>query len=177
LVINGEVACAYVGDVTTFDIFGYRPDCIAVHRIDTSGAAVDLTTAIDRARPLAEQVALLREMPLDHHPLVARLAETVKRGGAFREFQTASGSIGLSMSRLWKGEVGMHAMAAGKETPWDWAPLVGICQRLDMVWLRPTDDGLVVVSPELRRDVYRREFDVVVVHRSNVDELLAAASG
>jgi fructose-1,6-bisphosphatase/inositol monophosphatase family enzyme len=178
LVINGEVACAYVGDVTTFDIFGYPPDSVAVHHIDESGTAVDLAAVVDRTRPLADQVALLREMPEDHHPLLARLAQPVRRGGVFKEYQTTSGSIGLSMSRLWKGEVGMHAMAAGYETPWDRAPLVGICQRLGMVWLRPTDDGdgLVAVPPTLSRQVYRREFDVMVVHRSKVAELQAAAS-
>lgn len=178
LVVGGEVVCAYVGDVTTFDIFGYRPESLAVHQIDASGAAVDLT-ALDRDRPLADQVALLREMPEDHHPLVARLSRPVRRGGAVKEYQTASGSIGLSLSRLWKGEVGLHALAAGRDTPWDLVPLVGICQRLGMVWLRPTDDGddLVEVSPEVSRRVYRRGYDVVVVHRSRVAELRAAARG
>jgi fructose-1,6-bisphosphatase/inositol monophosphatase family enzyme len=170
-----DVACAYVGDVTTFDIFGYRPESNAVHHIDASGTAVDLTT-VHHTRLLADQVALLREMPEDHHPLVARLAQPISRGGLFREYQNTSGSIGLSMSRLWKGEVGMHAMAPGRETPWDRTPLVGICQRLDMVWLRPTTDGdLVADPPRVCRDVYPREHDVVVVHSSKVAELQDAA--
>src|SRR5262249_23466809 len=97
LVINGEVACAYVGDVTTFDIFGYRPESVAAHHIDASGAAVDLT-AVDRTRPLTDQVALLRGMPENHHPLVARLARPVNRGDAVKQHENTYGSIDPSMS-------------------------------------------------------------------------------
>jgi hypothetical protein len=146
-----------------------------VLQISDLATEIDLR-GVDRQRPLARQMALLRNMPEDHHPLIARLARPVGLGGAVKEYEITSGSIGLSMSRLWKGEVGLHALTAGIETPWDAAPLLGICGKLGMVWLRPDADGTALeeYEPLPSEVVYRRDHDTVVVHRANVAELLAA---
>jgi fructose-1,6-bisphosphatase/inositol monophosphatase family enzyme len=172
LTVNGQVVSAYVGDVCTQEIYGFRPGSSKVHRITDYHTAVDLTT-IDRSRPLIEQYSLLRKPSDEYHPLITALVQPAKRGGATRKYEITSGSIGISMSRLWKGEVGLHVLGAFRENPWDINPLIGMAKQLDLVWLRPTANGtgLVPWQPQPHHDPYVREFDVVVTHRSCVTQL------
>lgn len=176
VVMDGEVICAYVGDVNTMDVFGYRPESDKVHHILEFGKAKNLME-VDRSKPLDRQVVLLRDEVRDHHPLLAALVTGARFGGAFKQPDMASGSIGTSMSRLWKGEVGAHVVKATYETPWDGTPVIGISQRLGMVWLRPNaaGTGLELYEPKLVTSVSRRDFDAIVVHHTKAAELMAAA--
>ena len=172
LVIAGRVGAAYVGDVCTHEIYGYRPGSTRVHRISEYDTSTKLNE-VDRDRPLRQQVALLRSPPEDHHPLIAALVRSVDRAGATHGYEITSGSIGISMSRLWKGEVAMHVLTSGRETPWDSTPIIGMAERLGLVWLRPSPDGtrLVPWHPEPPTDSYQRDFDVVVAPASVAAEL------
>lgn len=172
LVIDGRVAAAYVGDVCTHEIYGYRPESPKVHRISEYDTATELNR-VDRTRPLDRQVALLREAPEDHHPLIADLVRPAGRGGTTRGYEITSGSIGISMSRLWKGEVGMHVLTAGWQTPWDGTPIIGMAERLGLVWLRPSADGthLVRWRPEPSAESVLWDFDVVVAPSGVAAEL------
>lgn len=176
-VLNDEVICAYVGDVMTQDVFGYRPESEKVHHIFEFGQATNLVL-VDRTRPLIEQVVLLRDEPRDHEPLIAALATSGKFDGAFKQPEIASGSIGGSMSRLWKGEVGAHVLKATHETPWDSTPVIGISKRLGMAWLRvtPGGRGFEVFEPPLLTEIMWREFDMIVTHHTKVSELMAAGT-
>ena len=172
LVVDGQVIAAYIGDVCTHEIYGYRPESPKVHRISEYETATDLNQ-VDRARPLNQQTALLREPPEDHHPLIAALVQPVARHGTTRGYEITSGSIGISMSRLWKGEVGMHVLTAGMDTPWDNTPIIGMAERLNLVWLRPSPDGtrLVPWRPEPPVTSCPRDFDAVLAPASVAADL------
>lgn len=64
LVDDGEVLAAYVGDVMTREIYGYRPESNKAHRISEYGFGEVLT--INHQLPLKEQHILLRERPEYH---------------------------------------------------------------------------------------------------------------
>lgn len=168
LVVDGVVVCSYIGDVWTGEIFGYEPESTSVQRIYPDGSVYDMTQ-VDRGTSLNRQYLLLRAAPSNYHPAVARMASSP----GFRSFEITSGSIGLSMSRLWKGEVGAHVTRqSAHATPWDSTPVIGISQRLGMVWLYADSHGrLRKYNPPLPLEVSPSPGDLVTVHESHVDEL------
>lgn len=98
----GDVVAAYVGDVCTQEIYGFEPESQEVVRISEYEYAQPLHT-IDRNRSLTEQFVQLRTMPDEHHPLIEALVRKSTRGGLVKGAEVHSGSIGLTLSRLWKG--------------------------------------------------------------------------
>jgi fructose-1,6-bisphosphatase/inositol monophosphatase family enzyme len=176
LVINGEVVAVYVGDVNTYDGFGYRPGSPKVHHISNLTTAKDLTQVPRGADPRQLHM-LLRVLPEEHHPLLARLVKPVKLGGMFKGCDVVSGSVGLSMSRLWRGEVGAHVLPRHFATPWDTTPLIGMAKKLNLVWLRPNRKGygLEVFEPQPPTEVVEWNFDMIVIHANAVRALMAAA--
>ncbi len=172
LVRGTEVIAAYVGDVMTREIYGYRPESRKVHRISEYGYGETLKA--DETTPLAKQNILIRERPENHAPLAKRMIAARDAGGLFKDFETASGSIGVSTARLWKGEVGAVLLKAAFETPWDCAPVYGICERLGFEMLvqnSPGDRWL-----DLRWDIPDRTrplgYDQLIIHRSRIPELM-----
>ena len=172
LVIDGVIVCSYIGDIWTGEIFGYEPGSASVQRIYSGGAVVDLTQ-IDRSQPLGVQYLLLRDHPSNYHPAVSRRAN----GPGFKAIEITSGSIGLSMSRLWKGEIGVHATKqSARSTPWDSTPVIGISQKLGMVWFAADSHGrLRPFRPVPPEKVSSNAGDLVTVHSSHAEELLRIA--
>jgi fructose-1,6-bisphosphatase/inositol monophosphatase family enzyme len=174
IVLNGRVICASVGDANTGEIFYYRPDSPTVHRLIEFGKAKDLR--IDPRRKLDGQYVLLRDGPGEYSPFVQRLVRSRKHdGGYFKGLETANGSIGLSFSRLWKGEVGAKVLRPGKQTPWDTSPILGMNAMLGFAYLRVEGDELVQFFPEPNPETTYWNHEVIVVHQSRVRELQAWA--
>lgn len=171
LVCNGEIIAAYVGDVLTGEIYGYRPDSDNVHRVTAYGRAVPL--AIDSDRALREQYVLLRDEPGAHSDKTARLIHS--RFRLFKSFEITGGSIGISMARLWKGEVGAAILRPGPNTPWDLLPILGISQKLGFVFmgLDPRDGNLFPDPFAVTKEIQRVGYETLVVHESRVPELRA----
>lgn len=173
LVCDGVVIAAYVLDVNTGEAYGFRPGSRSTYRI--TGAGTPRRLAIKPDRPLAGQYLLLRDPPEDHgSPAVVALA---RRGGPFKQYTMAEGSIGISMARLWKGEVGAAVMKSGVNTPWDWAPVYGISRRLGFRFFSIVDTtdfaGFVPFAPEMSKEVEPVLHPLLVVHESRLDELEA----
>jgi len=172
LVRDGQVAAAYVGDVMTQEIYGFRPDSPKVHRISEFDHAEALR--IRPETPLASQYLLLRAAPHRYSAAIRQLAGHREEGGMFRDMEVARGSIGTGMARLWKGEVGAVALRHGHETPWDMCPIVGISQRLGFRFLRVTETGrLAPYEPQIGAGIRESRRDVLVVHSSRLEELSA----
>jgi hypothetical protein len=92
--------------------------------------------------------------------------------GRFKGIEVESGSIGISMARLWKGEVGAVALLPAMETPWDSAPVIGISKKLGFVFLRATEGGkLERYEPRVSAETYRRHEAALVVHEVRLGEL------
>jgi fructose-1,6-bisphosphatase/inositol monophosphatase family enzyme len=165
LVVNGEVVSAWIGDINTQEIYGYRPGSKKVHRISEYGLSQYLHTQ-PFGQTLSNSPLLLRES-LENSPNAVR--NLAKR---FKKNYNDGGSIGTWMARLWKGEFGGAVIDPGYQTPWDDTPLIGISKKLGFVFLR--SDGTKPweeFMPELVRRTEERPYWTAVVHRSNLDQI------
>lgn len=163
LVEDGQVLAAYVGDVMTQEIYGYRPETDKVHRI--SEYEVGEAIAVQE-RPLIQGVLLSRDAPWKFAWAVDRLARD-----HFKDIDIEGGSIGISFARLWKQEVSALLMGAAWETPWDSSPVIGICRQLGFAFLEVEQGKFREVDPKPPLRVERRETDLMVIHRQHLPEL------
>jgi fructose-1,6-bisphosphatase/inositol monophosphatase family enzyme len=166
LVVNGEVVSAWIGDINTQEIYGYRPNSHKVHRISEYELSQYLHTQ-QFGQTLSNASLLLRES-LERSPETVH--DLAKR---FKKNYSDGGSIGTWMARLWKGEFAGAVMDPGHQTPWDDTPLIGISHKLGFVFLR--SDGVepwAEYVPELVREVTQRPYWTAIVHRSNLDQIL-----
>lgn len=171
LVHNDRVIAAYVGDVMTREIYGFRPDSNRVHRISEYDHGVELSA--DTLRPLREQYALLRGRIESHTPIIRAMLALPQHDGACKDIEITGGSIGISMARLWKGEVGLAVLEPSYETPWDSTPVIGISRKLGYVFLTAgAGDRLEPLEMRLPKAVTYRDAECVVVHDRHLPELL-----
>ncbi|MFH1405037.1 MAG: inositol monophosphatase family protein [Patescibacteria group bacterium] len=133
VVCNGEVVAAYIGDAIAQEVYGFRPGSVTVHMVCEDGFAEDLGTRL--TQELSGAAILLRESESAHSHTAQLLFHSSVHSPLFTKTVFSSGSIGLSMARLWKGEVGAAVLLPGRNTPWDLMPVLGICQKLDFVFL------------------------------------------
>lgn len=158
MVRSGEVVSAYVGDINTEEIYGYRPGSDKVHRITRLNTAELLDLRLGKL--LHETHALLRDPSDTYSPEVREL---LKR---FKGHEVIGSSIGIWMAQLWKGEVAAAFMGPGWETPWDSTPVIGISKKLDCAFLRPDGHGgWEEFDPVPPRKVYRRDHVTIVTPR------------
>lgn len=183
LVCEGEVIAAYVGDVMTGEIYGYRPGGTKVHRVGAFGQVEELR--IDPKRTLASQQVVLREHPSDHtsvvQALVGLMGDRGRRRNRFKGLDIDSGSIGIDMARLWKGEVGAMILKAGRKTPWDQCPVLGISRKLGFAFVPiiPWASGTYQLGKDTTvpaKTIQRDGDEVIVVHGSRLEELEALFS-
>jgi fructose-1,6-bisphosphatase/inositol monophosphatase family enzyme len=158
------VAGAYIGDVNTQEIFGYRPGSKIVHRITQFNASEHLGN--NEAKSLQNVYAQLRE-PEHRYSLVSQ--RLIKR---CKNVTVDGGSIGTWMAKLWKQESGIALIPPSKETPWDLTPVLGISQKLGYVFCRPIGETWEVYEPKLDMDTYMRNHELLVVHHSNLDQVI-----
>lgn len=163
LVENGQVLAAYVGDVMTQEIYGYRPESDRVHRISEYEVGESIVV---QERPLKQGVLLSRDAPWKFSWEVDRFARE-----HFKDIDIEGGSIGISFARLWKQEVAALLMGPAWETPWDSSPVIGICRQLGFVFLAVEGGKFreVELPPPLK--VERRESDLLVLHRQHLTEV------
>jgi fructose-1,6-bisphosphatase/inositol monophosphatase family enzyme len=167
LVVDGEVVAAYVGDVNTSEIYGYRPGSRKVHRITTFQHGLELTVP---ERTLSTQYALLRDGAWKYSQAIQDL---VSPQGIFKgQVEVSGGSIGLAAARLWKCEVGALILHAGAQTPWDLSPVVGISRKLGFVFLEVGDDGMREYEPLISKEETMISSELILVHGSRAFELL-----
>mgnify|MGYP003914048637 CR=1 FL=1 len=166
LVVDGEIVSAWIGDINTREIFGFRPGGTKVHRISEFEISESLSD-LDRNIPLKEGYVLLRES-LEASPNVIR--NTVHR---FKKYHIDGGSIGTWFCRLWKGEYIAVITDPGTETPWDASPFIGISKRLGFVFLRSTNEGTwEQYEPLVAKESYSRDYYTMVVHSSMVEQFI-----
>ncbi len=173
LVSKGEVIGAYIGDVMTHEIYGFRPGSPNVHRITDYNATVKLTQP---TFPLRDSYVSLRSEPDYFSKKVQCVARGTKFGGAFRSMEVSGGSIGVDVARLWKGEIGAIVLEPFLNTPWDYCPVMGISRRLGFVEMAVQGEKLVEIAPQFLSEGTMREHEVFLVHRTRVEELFAAFS-
>ncbi|MFC1656493.1 inositol monophosphatase family protein [Patescibacteria group bacterium] len=135
LVCSGHVIAAYVGDVMTQEIYGFRPGSEKVHRVSESDFFEQLT--INPVKPLVEQIVILRELPSKYPEEIRNLIDPGHQDEkVFRNAEVMSGSIGTTFARLWKGEAVATVYPPHHYTPWDMTPILGISEKLGFLFLR-----------------------------------------
>jgi fructose-1,6-bisphosphatase/inositol monophosphatase family enzyme len=168
MVKDGAIVAAYVGDVLSQEIYGFRPGSSKVHRITQFEEHHELGPLIDRDRPLAQQYVLLREMVHEHSALARTLLPGHGGRSMFSGYEITGGSIGSSMARLWKGEVGGALLVPGPQTPWDTFPVYGISRALGFRFLELKTKREWV--PRIVPEVQQSEHELLVIHESRLDE-------
>jgi fructose-1,6-bisphosphatase/inositol monophosphatase family enzyme len=166
LVDGGEVISAYIGDVNTEEMFGYRPGSDNVHRI----TRLDTFERLGPGEPIAADnfFGLLRE-PLDKYSDVTQIFFS-----RLKNYEVMGSSIGTWTARLWKREVSLVVLPPGHETPWDSTPVIGISQKLGYVFLRPslrTRSGWEEYTPVLPKTVIKRTHDMMIILRRDAETL------
>lgn len=167
LIRNGDVIAAYVGDINTQEIYGFRPGAATVHRISEYDYAEELT--VDKARTLTDQYLMDRDTGHDGTPL-SRLLHS-KDAARCRGFETTNGSLGIAAARLWKSEVGGMVLEPSKYAPWDWYPIAGISCRLGFVFLQFDNGSLRRFTIPTGPNPVCVDSEILVVHESRLAEL------
>jgi fructose-1,6-bisphosphatase/inositol monophosphatase family enzyme len=164
LVDRGEILSAFVGDINTEEVYGYRPGSTKAHRITRFESVQQL--GYDGCDVLAKSYALLRDPPEVYSKLTR---ESIP---AFKNYESSGGSIGIWFARLWKREVAALFVPPGTETPWDSNPVIGISKKLGYLFFRPGkdtdgDDAWEAYDPAPVLKVAKRDHDFLVIHRSD----------
>ncbi len=134
LLDNRNVLSAYVGDVMTQEIYGFRPESHWVYRI----SEYDVAESLQKAEvPIEKAYLLLRDQPKNYPPSLARMIDR------FCGVDVEGGSIGISFARLWKREVEAILTGFYFATPWDSAPIIGISRKLGYRFAQIDPDGTI----------------------------------
>lgn len=157
LVYEDEVIAAYIGDVNTNEIYGYRPGSNKVHRITDLDSFETLKQAASLNSGVESSYALLRD-PLDKYSEKTR--PTIQ---LFKSYESMGSSIGTWAARLWKGEVQALFLTKGFETPWDSTPVIGISQKLNYSFYRLDGAEWEAFDPILPLEVIQREYDLMIM--------------
>lgn len=164
LVDSGEVISAFIGDINTNEVYGYRPGSDKVFRITDLDAFEELEPG--KGLDGLDRIQCVLRNPLDHHQ-----PETQKLVREFKNYEVMGSSIGTWFARLWKQEIGALVVEPGWETPWDSTPVIGISKKLGYVFLRSRSVGpktfWTKFEPELVKEKKYRDYDMVVIHESN----------
>lgn len=169
MVVDGEVIAVCIGDINTQEIFYYRPLSSHVHRITEYEKAEKLNYNLET---LKGSYAIIREDPRNFSRIISDIILDQTPNGIFKSIEVTGGSIGMSMSRLWKGECSIAILAPSTETPWDSTPIMGISRKMGFCFYTIDDRGnLKLKSDRLVRKIETRDEEVIIIHRSAVSEL------
>jgi fructose-1,6-bisphosphatase/inositol monophosphatase family enzyme len=172
MVQDEEVIAAYIGDVNTLEVYGYRPGSSKVHRINLSER--DQHVVLNYERPLdfdrnGNNYVLLRD------PLERTLPDTVAgwTRDTFGSQVVDGGSIGIWLARLWKREVAAAIVRGSVETPWDSVPVIGITKKLGYRYFTHRGDGVLwqPYEPLIAPESYTREDPMLIVHEEDIQVL------
>ncbi|MSR78992.1 MAG: hypothetical protein EXS59_02495 [Candidatus Taylorbacteria bacterium] len=171
---DGNVLCAWIGDVMTKEMYGYRPGSSKVWRAINYERFTQLNP--DPLTPLKDQYLLSRDNPSEFPTLPRSFFIKGKHGGVFRDFEITGGSIGISTARLWKQEVGAQLLKPGPEHPWDICPILGINQKLGFVTLDILDGNKAVLSTiRAGTKTIQRTTPSIMLHENRVNEFIQSS--
>lgn len=177
LMHNHKVIAVAMGDVMTGEIYYYRPESEKTHRLDVHQHEYKQLLSIDPERVLEDQFVLLRD-PVEWHSETTRRLVNMLSQKLFCSYEITGGSIGLSMARLWKGEVGAAILRPGTQNPWDICPVIGMTERLGFVFFSiPNkillDGGTKLSLTRLLPSAFPFTFqnDMLIIHESRIQEL------
>ncbi|MEK7484022.1 MAG: hypothetical protein AABZ60_06800, partial [Planctomycetota bacterium] len=156
---QNRIIMAYVGDVMTQDIYGFRED------IPEGRLWLDFRQQypLHYTEKELNQSTLLIATRLEQYP------EPVKKIiRKFKSYQTNWDGIGMRFSKLWSGEVNALLFNFKHFTPWDAFPILGISEHLGYrfyIW-DLEKQKMVPFSVKLEMEPYPLQQDIFVLHES-----------
>ncbi|MEQ1561729.1 MAG: inositol monophosphatase family protein [Nitrospira sp.] len=158
-----EVNAVCLGDINTGEIYQYAPDLSPIR----TRFGITSFLGMEWNKPLGKQYVLLRH-PLDEFPKNVQKMVRAERGGLFKDMEVTSGSIGLTISRLWKQEVAMVIIEKSYETPWDTTPLIGMNKVLGITYIKvdPVTGKAEATDAFAPTKVYKRDCVLIMVHHT-----------
>lgn len=170
-IFDGEVIAITIGDVNTSEIFHTRPESLKIHRI--YGYEKDITLAISPERLLRDQYLQLRCDARELSKFGQLISHPTSEHRLFKKAQVEGGSIGVTFSRLWKGEVGGVFLepGTGYQTPWDSCPVMGISQKMGIKFFLISDKTIhpYIFEPQ-EENIYIGQ-EMLCIHENRVNEL------
>ncbi len=167
LIEDGVIIAAYVGNVTTGEIYACNPGSTEVER-HMYGKIHILTV---EEKPLIDQYLLLRWKVEKLSPFGRQVAQAPDSTALFRSYEIEGGSIGISMARLWKQEVAAVILEPGYETPWDICPLLGMNKALGIVCYRIIGRELIEIDIPVPTEIFNRTYEAIFTYRHNETEI------
>ena len=154
----------------TGEIYGFH-GASGVSRYIEDGERIELF--INEQRSLNDQRLLLDAPPDNSTVLIKQMAKGAEYGGLFKMYEVGSGGIGLSMARLWKGEIGGVILRAGHDAPWDLNPVIGISKQMGFRFFRILhDDSIFWEAMSSLRTTIERHYETLVIHKSRWPEFV-----
>ncbi|MCF7865475.1 MAG: hypothetical protein K9M11_03145 [Candidatus Pacebacteria bacterium] len=167
---KGKVDAVCIGDVNTGEIYQFAQGLPPTR----TRFGVKSLLQPDTKTPLGEMYVLLTNPP-DDYPAVLRKMVRKKKGGVFKDMEVTSGSIGITVARLWKGEIGMLVIRPnGFDTPWDNTPIIGMNKALGIKHLKLNPQTLEIheFNPQLPLKVVQKDYIEILAHESRVKEIV-----
>ena len=177
LICSGSIIAAYVGDVMSQEIYGFRPGSNSVWRFDESDRHTKPEKlAVETLKPYSERYVLLTDSAYKHSLFTQWLIGPQQRGGLFKGYNVMNGSIGTNMAQLWKSEVAAMVLQPHVETPWDFCPTYGISKQLGLLFCKidTTARKLVPYVPVVVPIKRFRPYEVLIVHENYFEEMAYA---
>jgi fructose-1,6-bisphosphatase/inositol monophosphatase family enzyme len=173
LLSDGHVPIAFVGDAVTGDIFGYYGNSGVFWVNGKNGVRTPISSVL-RKKQLNEHVGWHRPTLSQFHPLSQRLLQS----GNVGEIHERLGGIGTTMAELLTDKTGIFALRPHHEQPWDAIPAYALSRAAGMVFMTPAKTGRLFTpwSIEHRRDIWKRDFDVLVFHKSRLAQFEQAVA-
>jgi fructose-1,6-bisphosphatase/inositol monophosphatase family enzyme len=122
MVAHGKVVSAWIGDVNTGEVYGYRPDSNHIWRLQEEYQYPENLSLI-KPKKHPNQITLLSQK--SESQLTPHCLSLVPQ---FESIAVERGSIGLLFTRLIKKEVGAILLQVQNQTPWDNNTILGFAE-------------------------------------------------
>jgi fructose-1,6-bisphosphatase/inositol monophosphatase family enzyme len=168
-VAEGKVDAVCIGDINTGEIYQFAPDVPPTRT--RFGVKTPLQPNV--VDDLGKLYVVLKDHP-ENFPIIVQNMIRKEKGGLFKDIEVTSGSIGLLVARLWKGEIGMIFTRPEHDTPWDTTPLIGMNMVLGIKHLKldPKTLEITMFEPELPLEVIKKDYVEILVHETRVEGII-----
>lgn len=161
-----KIQCAYVGNVMTQDIFGFRADQEgAIRWLD-----FDFPYPLQYQKKTIDQSAILISNRFERYPQMIK--NLIRK---FRYSALEWDSIGIRFTKLWAGEAQALLFNFKFFTPWDAYPILGISQHLGFQLYQFSEEKthLLPYTISLDKEPKPLEQDLLMMHPTLYEETFA----
>lgn len=165
VLFEGHVVSAFIGDVWTREIFYFRPTSPNTHRLIDFDYPVPLEPYEQKLD--SGSAILFREDPYNipgfDFPAIR---------DKFTRYFIDSGSLGITFTKLLKGEAHAVFLHMTYYTPWDFVPIIGLTQQLGYRFHILDNGAFKPHQPALRHEPYDIDARLLICHPTLLSGLI-----